>query len=350
MLRHLLQYLRCDLAIDLGTANTRIGAAGEGILLDEPSVVAVQHGTGRILSGGGAVGHLARQMEGRTPGNDRGRPAAGRRRDRRFPALRSDAALFFPQGAAARLAAEAARPVGRAPPHHAGGAAGGLQQRAAGRGGASLAHRQGQGRRHRRRPARGRAAGQHGLRRRRRHHGSRRPQPRRARRRPIDPQSAATTWTGRSSITSAATTASASECPPPNGCGSTSAAPARWRRNASPRSAAWTPPAACRGKPPSPARKSARPWPIRWKRFSKPSRPRSTSAVPTWPPTWSTTAWSFAAAARSCGGWTASSTEQTGLPVRIDPEPLTTVARGLLICLEHLPQWQPALQSSDEDV
>ena len=67
MLRHLLEYLRCDLAIDLGTANTRIGAVGEGILLDEPSVVAVQHGTGRILAGGGAVGHLARQMEGRTP-------------------------------------------------------------------------------------------------------------------------------------------------------------------------------------------------------------------------------------------------------------------------------------------
>ena len=42
--------------------------------------------------------------------------------------------------------------------------------------------------------------------------------------------------------------------------------------------------------------------------------------------------------------------QQTGLPVRIDPEPLTTVARGLFICLEHLPQWRPALQSSDEDV
>ncbi len=67
MLRELLDYFRCDLAIDLGSANTRIAAAGEGILLDEPSVVAVQRGTGRILAGGCAVGNLARQMEGRTP-------------------------------------------------------------------------------------------------------------------------------------------------------------------------------------------------------------------------------------------------------------------------------------------
>ena len=67
MLPRLFQYFRCDLALDLGTANTLIGVAGEGIVVDEPSVVAVQHGTGRILSGGCAVGHLARQMEGRTP-------------------------------------------------------------------------------------------------------------------------------------------------------------------------------------------------------------------------------------------------------------------------------------------
>ena len=42
--------------------------------------------------------------------------------------------------------------------------------------------------------------------------------------------------------------------------------------------------------------------------------------------------------------------EQTGLPVRLAPQPLATVAKGLLVCLEHLPQWQSALQSSDEDV
>lgn len=62
-------YFRSDLGIDLGTANTLVGVAGEGVLVDEPSVVAVEQRTGRILSGGCAVGHLARQMEGRTPGS-----------------------------------------------------------------------------------------------------------------------------------------------------------------------------------------------------------------------------------------------------------------------------------------
>jgi rod shape-determining protein MreB len=55
------------LAVDLGTANTLISIAGEGLVLNEPSIVAVQQGTGRILSSGCAVGHLAKQMEGRTP-------------------------------------------------------------------------------------------------------------------------------------------------------------------------------------------------------------------------------------------------------------------------------------------
>ena len=58
-----------DLAIDLGTANTLIGVAGEGVILDEPSVVAVEEGTTRVVAGGRAVGHLAKQMLGRTPGS-----------------------------------------------------------------------------------------------------------------------------------------------------------------------------------------------------------------------------------------------------------------------------------------
>ncbi len=67
MLRRLFDHFRCDLAVDLGTANTLICLVGEGLVLNEPSVVAVQQNTGRILSGGCAVGHLAKQMEGRTP-------------------------------------------------------------------------------------------------------------------------------------------------------------------------------------------------------------------------------------------------------------------------------------------
>src|SRR5262245_30323267 len=67
MLNRLRNLLGSDLAIDLGTANTLICVAGEGLVLNEPSVVAVEEGTSRILSGGCAVGHLARQLLGRTP-------------------------------------------------------------------------------------------------------------------------------------------------------------------------------------------------------------------------------------------------------------------------------------------
>jgi rod shape-determining protein MreB len=67
MLSQLRSYFRSDLAIDLGTVNTLIGVVGEGLVLNEPSLVAVDRGTGRILSGGAAVGQLARQMQGHTP-------------------------------------------------------------------------------------------------------------------------------------------------------------------------------------------------------------------------------------------------------------------------------------------
>jgi rod shape-determining protein MreB len=52
-----------DIAIDLGTANTLIQVKGEGLVLNEPSVVAVQRGTGKVL----AIGLDAKRMLGRTP-------------------------------------------------------------------------------------------------------------------------------------------------------------------------------------------------------------------------------------------------------------------------------------------
>ncbi len=55
-----------DLAIDLGTANTLVYMKGRGIILREPSVVAVKNGTRREVL---AVGEEARDMIGRTPGN-----------------------------------------------------------------------------------------------------------------------------------------------------------------------------------------------------------------------------------------------------------------------------------------
>lgn len=67
MLNRIRQWFCPDLAIDLGTANTLVAVQGEGITLDEPSVVALQKGTRRVLGKGTAVGKLARQMLGRTP-------------------------------------------------------------------------------------------------------------------------------------------------------------------------------------------------------------------------------------------------------------------------------------------
>ena len=46
MLHRLLDYFSSDLAVDLGTTNTLISVVGEGLVLDEPSVVAVQKETG----------------------------------------------------------------------------------------------------------------------------------------------------------------------------------------------------------------------------------------------------------------------------------------------------------------
>jgi len=58
-----------DMGIDLGTANTLVVARGRGIILNEPSVVAVKRGTNEILLDGMAVGNAAKAMLGKTPGN-----------------------------------------------------------------------------------------------------------------------------------------------------------------------------------------------------------------------------------------------------------------------------------------
>ena len=54
-----------DIGIDLGTANTLVTVKGQGIVLREPSVVAIHSGTNEVL----AVGDDAKRMLGRTPGN-----------------------------------------------------------------------------------------------------------------------------------------------------------------------------------------------------------------------------------------------------------------------------------------
>ncbi len=57
------------MGIDLGTCNTLVCVRGEGIVLNEPSVVAVKKGTNHVLQGGNAVGWVAKEMLGKTPGS-----------------------------------------------------------------------------------------------------------------------------------------------------------------------------------------------------------------------------------------------------------------------------------------
>ena len=64
-LRSLFSMFSSDLAIDLGTANTLVYSKGKGIVVNEPSIVAIHKLTGEIE----AVGREAKEMLGRTPGN-----------------------------------------------------------------------------------------------------------------------------------------------------------------------------------------------------------------------------------------------------------------------------------------
>jgi rod shape-determining protein MreB len=64
----LLGMFSIDMGIDLGTCNTLVCIKGEGIVLNEPTVVAVKKGTNRVLQDGNAVGLVAKEMIGRTPG------------------------------------------------------------------------------------------------------------------------------------------------------------------------------------------------------------------------------------------------------------------------------------------
>ena len=63
MFKKILRYFSEDIAIDLGTANSAVYVRGQGIVINEPSVVALNTKTGQIL----AVGEEAKKMVGRTP-------------------------------------------------------------------------------------------------------------------------------------------------------------------------------------------------------------------------------------------------------------------------------------------
>ena len=65
----ILGWFSMDMGIDLGTCNTLVCVRDRGIILNEPSVVAVRKGTNIVLNNGEAVGLVAREMLGKTPGS-----------------------------------------------------------------------------------------------------------------------------------------------------------------------------------------------------------------------------------------------------------------------------------------
>lgn len=65
ILNYILGLFSNDMGIDLGTASTLVYVKGDGVVLCEPSVVAIERGTSHVL----AVGEEAKRMLGRTPGN-----------------------------------------------------------------------------------------------------------------------------------------------------------------------------------------------------------------------------------------------------------------------------------------
>lgn len=69
VISRLFGFLSTDMAIDLGTATTRVCVRGKGLITEEPTVLAVRKGTCEVLGEGRAIGHSARQMIGREPGS-----------------------------------------------------------------------------------------------------------------------------------------------------------------------------------------------------------------------------------------------------------------------------------------
>ena len=265
-----------DMAVDLGTANTLVYVRGRGIVLNEPSVVAINNNTGGIL----AVGSEAKRMIGRTPGNIVAiRPLKdGVIAD--FDTTERMLRYFIQKVHKRRHLAKPRLVVCVPVRHHRRRAARGQGRRLRGGRPQGLHHRGADGRGDRRRPAGPRAHGQHGRRHRRRHHRGRRHLPRRHRLLAVASASAATSSTTRSSSTSRRSTRSCSASAPPRRSRSPSARRSRCRTSRTPRSAAATSSPACRGRSWSPPRRSAGRSRSRSTRSSTPSRPPSTARPP----------------------------------------------------------------------
>ena len=77
MFNKLLGKLSKDIGVDLGTATTLVYVKGRGIVINEPSVVAINQKTGQVL----AIGEEAKKMVGRTPAHIISYPSFERRSD-----------------------------------------------------------------------------------------------------------------------------------------------------------------------------------------------------------------------------------------------------------------------------
>ena len=86
-----------DLSIDLGTANTLIYVREQGIVLDEPSVVAIRNNNNQKSVA--AVGIDAKRMLGRTPGQHHCNSTAEGRRHCRFPGDGENVAALYQKSA-----------------------------------------------------------------------------------------------------------------------------------------------------------------------------------------------------------------------------------------------------------
>ena len=153
-----------DLAIDLGTANTLVYERGRGIVLNEPTVIALNERTQEVL----AMGHEAWQMIGRTPGYIVAVRPLRQGAITDFEITQRMIRLLLHRVGVNRFNRPAGRDL-RAVGHHRGRAAGRHRGRPPGRGRRRAAHRAADGGGHRRRAPDPRAGGQHGRRRRRRH-------------------------------------------------------------------------------------------------------------------------------------------------------------------------------------
>ena len=156
-----------DMAIDLGTANTLVAIPGEGIVVNEPSVVAIEKATHRVL----AVGHEAKNMINHTPEAFSDRASAPRRRGGRLRCDRGHDLGVHQQGRAAQVSVAGQAPHRHLHPvrRHLGGEARGVRGGHPGGRAPSLPHRGAHGRGYGCRPARHRAYGLDGGGHRRRH-------------------------------------------------------------------------------------------------------------------------------------------------------------------------------------